>query len=141
MRSSPIAQKRATLDPSYVHSLSSEQSMESSRPDMLADLSDLQLPSARNADGPSDQPIDEPTLYNQALEGFMKELGLKEDDKHLIDGCIEIQEAHPGVTILTEGKSEVILISVGMLQNLLHISVLGYRFSVHYQWQYVGSTA
>lgn len=111
MRSSPIAQKRTTLDPSYVHSLSSDQSLDSSRPDMLADLSDLQLPSARNSDVPSDQPIDEPTLYSQALEGFMKELGLKDDDKHLIDNCIEIKEAHPGVTILTEGKSEVFVIS------------------------------
>lgn len=127
-RSSPI-QKRAILDPSYVHSLSSEQSMDHRTPDMLADLSDaMHAPlSAKNSTGAtggtasdSDEPI---TLYGQALEGFMKELGLREADRHLIDGQIEIKEAAPGVTILTEGKSEevgLVYIISGSMSVLQH---------------------
>lgn len=50
---------------------------------------------------------DEPTLYSIAVEGFMRELGLKESEKKLLESHVELREAHPGVTILTEGKSEV----------------------------------
>lgn len=37
----------------------------------------------------------------------MKELGLKESERKLLESHVELREAHPGVTILTEGKSEV----------------------------------
>lgn len=100
LKSSPI-QRRPTLDPNFVHSLSSEHPAASTKPDMLADLTDSVPPSR------SDQQSDEPSLYNLAIDGFIKELGLTEADRHLLDGNIEIREAHPGVTILTEGKSEV----------------------------------
>lgn len=61
---------------------------------------------SRKPSGTLDQ-TDEPTLYSIAIEGFMKELGLKESEKKLLESHVELREAHPGVTILTEGKSEV----------------------------------
>lgn len=61
---------------------------------------------SRKPSGNLDQ-TDEPTLYSIAVEGFMKELGLNESEKKLLEGHVELKEAHPGVTILTEGKNEV----------------------------------
>lgn len=50
---------------------------------------------------------DIPNLRAYALEGFLKELGLKEADKTLLEENIEIQEAEPGATILAEGSADV----------------------------------
>ncbi|XP_037047391.1 neuropathy target esterase sws isoform X4 [Bradysia coprophila] len=105
LNKSPI-NKKQLQDLNPVHSLSTE--VLSSRPDMLADLSDSNVPymgHSRKPSGTLDQ-TDEPTLYSIAVDGFMKELGLEESEKKLLEGHVELKEAHPGVTILTEGKTE-----------------------------------
>lgn len=71
---------------------------------------------SRKPSGTFDQ-TDEPTLYSIAVEGFMKELGLKESEKKLLEGHVELKEAHPGVTILTEGKTEVRSLCLGSYES------------------------
>lgn len=63
---------------------------------------------------------DEPTIYSIAIDGLMKELGLKESEKKLLEGHIELREAHPGVTILTEGKNEVSCIRLQSSQSKIY---------------------
>lgn len=133
LKQSPI-NKNQVQDPTTIHSLSTETLQ--SRPDMLADLSDVRKSKADHGSvvwikkhkflvfqshapfmGHSRKPsatldqTDEPTLYSIAIEGFMKELGLKECERKLLEGHVELNEAHPGVTIITEGKNEVSLLS------------------------------
>lgn len=50
---------------------------------------------------------DIPNLRVYALDGFLKELGLKEADKTLLEENIELQDAEPGTTLLTEGCADV----------------------------------
>lgn len=52
-------------------------------------------------------PIDIPSLYAYALDGFIKELGLKDTDRKLLEGNIEFRDAEPGITLLTEGSPDV----------------------------------
>lgn len=42
-----------------------------------------------------------------AVEGFIKELGLKDTDRHLLEGHIEFRDAEPGITLLRENCSDV----------------------------------
>lgn len=46
-------------------------------------------------------------LHTSAVDGFIRELGLKETDRHLLEGHIEFRDAEPGITILREGCTEV----------------------------------
>lgn len=109
----------------YTHTLSSE-SGDFSRPDMLNDLSEGSWPKhhRRVSSLALDRDfIDQPSLQTLAVEGFLKELGLKDTDRHLLDGNIEFQEAEPGITLLREGNpNDVCLLlilsgSVSVLQN------------------------
>lgn len=46
-------------------------------------------------------------LYNTlALDGFLKELGLKDEDKHLLEKYIQIKDFPAGTTLVDEGDSE-----------------------------------
>lgn len=47
------------------------------------------------------------TLISLAADGFIKELGLKESDKYLLEGHIEFRDAEPGITLLRENCAEV----------------------------------
>lgn len=111
-KTSPVL-RRPMHDPHYVHSLSAEAA---SRPDITADITDgagSTLPSAKVATASSaqlpdtDSSTEEPNYYEQAMDGFMKELNLEENEHRLLDESIEVRDVAPGVTILTEGKSEV----------------------------------
>lgn len=141
LKGSPVFRK-PTLDPSYVHSLSVDTAVpttatESMRPDMLADLADHQTGTTAGGGGGGGGPSsrrystgifggeqsDEPNLYSMAMDGFIKELGLQETDRDLLEGEIDIREAHPGITILKEGKSDdvcLIYILSGSLSMLQH---------------------
>lgn len=54
-----------------------------------------------------DREMETQTLISHAVDGFIKELGLKETDKHLIEGQIEFRDAEPGITLLRENCSDV----------------------------------
>lgn len=47
------------------------------------------------------------TLLSIAVEGYLKELGLKDSDKHLLENQIEFRDAEPGITLLRENCVEV----------------------------------
>lgn len=51
--------------------------------------------------------MDAPTLHAYAVDGLIKELGLKDTDRYLLEGHIEFRDAEPGITILKEGCTEV----------------------------------
>lgn len=122
-------------DSNYVHSLSSELLVNvggttdpSPRPDMLADLADtavppLSVPGAQHTPAAAaatsatttttfapmpTEASEAKAFHDQAVEGFARELGLggDSDRKLLLAGCVEVREAAPGVTLLTEGKSD-----------------------------------
>lgn len=46
-------------------------------------------------------------MLSMAADGFIKELGLKESDRHLIENHIEFRDAEPGVTLLRENCADV----------------------------------
>lgn len=110
-KTSPVL-RRPMHDPHYVHSLSAEPV---SRPDITADISDggattvplakTTMPTTQIPD--NDHTPDESNYYELAMDGFMKELNLEENEHRLLDDSIEVRDVAPGVTILTEGKSEV----------------------------------
>ena len=47
------------------------------------------------------------TVIAIAADGFMKELGLKDTDRHLLEGHIEFRDAEPGITLLRENCPDV----------------------------------
>lgn len=47
------------------------------------------------------------TIISLATDGFIKELGLKESDRHLLEGHIEFRDAEPGITLLRENNPDV----------------------------------
>lgn len=104
-KSSPTHYKRADRD--FIHTLSTE-SNEFSRPDMLNDLSEHSLPKFnRRISVIGDRDPDVTTLYTFAIDGFLRELGLKESDRILLEESVEFQEAESGITLLREGSEDV----------------------------------
>lgn len=47
------------------------------------------------------------TIISLATDGFIKELGLKESDRYLLEGHIEFRDAEPGITLLRENCQDV----------------------------------
>lgn len=54
-----------------------------------------------------DREMETHALMSIAINGYMKELGLNETDRHLLEGQIELREADPGTTLLREHYSDV----------------------------------
>lgn len=52
-------------------------------------------------------------IISMAVDGFLKELGLKESDRHLLEGHIEFRDAEPGITLLRENHPDVIFFLFG----------------------------
>lgn len=99
-----------TLDPNFIHTLSFEKcDLTTTRPDMLADLAEHPLGSNANKRNSGNFDNDGPTIMSLAIDGFCRELGLKENERKLLDSNIEIKEAQPGITLLLEGNSDVSL--------------------------------
>lgn len=70
-----------------------------------------------------DREMETHTLISMAADGFIKELGLKDSDKHLLDGHIEFRDAEPGITLLRENCPEVnifFLIPIMLLFDFYH---------------------
>ena len=54
--------------------------------------------------------MDELTMRSIALEGFLKELGLKDSDRELLEDNIEIKEISAGTTLTHQGRSDDVLL-------------------------------
>lgn len=77
---------------------------------MLNDLSENSFPKHnRRISVIGDRDPDMTTLYAFAIDGFLKELGLKESDRPLLEENVEFQEAESGITLLCEGSEDVSL--------------------------------
>lgn len=104
-KGSPTHYKR--FESGFIHTLSGE-SNDLSRPDMLNDLSEHSLPKHnRRLSVVGERDPDVTTLYAFAIDGFLRELGLKESDRHLLEERVEFQEAESGITLLREGSEDV----------------------------------
>lgn len=102
-KGSPTHYKR--FDKDFVHTLSAD---DFTRPDMLNDLSEHSLPKHyRRISVIGDRDPDVTTLYAFAIDGFLRELGLKESDRSLLEESVEFQEAEAGITLLREGSEDV----------------------------------
>lgn len=63
-----------------------------------------------------DRDADAATMHTAAVDGLIKELGLKDTDRHLLEGHIEYRDAEPGLTIIKEGCAEV-----SFFDSILHV--------------------
>lgn len=50
--------------------------------------------------------IDMRLVHASAVESLRKELGLPEEDAHIIESFVEVRELEPNVTLITEGNSD-----------------------------------
>lgn len=104
-KGSPTHYKR--FDRDFIHTLSAE-SNDFVRPDMLNDLSESSLPKHnRRISVIGERDPDVTTLYTFAIDGFLRELGLKESDRRLLEETVEFKEAESGITLLCEGSEDV----------------------------------
>lgn len=125
-KSSPTHHKPRVNYQDYVlHTLAME-ATDLSRPDaMHNDVTEVPALTrhARRHSIAVDRDVELSLLHNTAIDGFIRELGLKDSDRHLLDGHIEFREAEPGITILREGCAEdvclmiIITGSVSVLQQ------------------------
>lgn len=90
--------KRTSSDIStLVHSLAMPE------PDMLADLTE----SVRKMSVPVIDSVEPSLMKSIAVDGFLKELGLSQNDSHWIEDNIEIKEICTGTTLTTQGRTDV----------------------------------
>lgn len=75
---------------------------------MLNDLSDMpHSKHGRRYSVAYDREVDVHTLVALAVDGFIRELGLKDTDRHLLEGHLEFRDAEPGITLLRENCADV----------------------------------
>lgn len=77
---------------------------------MLNELSIFQMPHPKHNRRYSiafDRELEANTIIYLAVDGFIKELGLKETDRHLLEGHIEFRDAEPGITLMRENCPDV----------------------------------
>lgn len=87
------------------HSLVGHTVTGEARPDMLADLSDHV--GSRRASALPSEPMEDTVMKSIAIEGFLKELGLKDEDRPVVEDNIVIKEIAPGTTLTHQGRSDV----------------------------------
>lgn len=133
-KGSPTHQKPRPTFEQYVHTLSVEP-QDFVRPDMLNDLSEVPVQKHnRRFSVVVDRETEAQSLHAYAIDGLIKELGLKDSDRHLLDGQIEFRDAEPGITILREGCADVSSFSVCSFRKnivLMLKFLLGCMFNVH----------
>lgn len=106
-KGSPTHQKPRPSFDQYVHTLSVEP-QDFVRPDMLNDLSEVPVQKHnRRFSVVVDRETETQGLHAYAIDGLIKELGLKDSDRYLLEGQIEFRDAEPGITILKEGCADV----------------------------------
>lgn len=102
------------------HSLVGQATNSETKPDMLADLAD-HIGSRRTSALPS-EPMEDTVMKSIAIEGFLKELGLKEGDRPFIEDNIVLKEVAPGTTLTHQGRSDVSCLSekIKILEVIKH---------------------
>ncbi|KAL7028237.1 hypothetical protein ACKWTF_005772 [Chironomus riparius] len=92
--------------------MSSVTSDKNDKPDMLNDIEFPILVPRRTSvlPQPTDIPIDIELMKSLATDGFLKELGLKDDDRALIVDSIEIKEIQAGVTLTHQGREDDVML-------------------------------
>lgn len=87
-----------------IHTLEAQES----KPELLNDLTEATwVKPNRRISVLVERETDYLTLQAYAIEGFLKELGLKDSDRGLLEGNIDYHEAEPGITLLREGNPNV----------------------------------
>lgn len=86
-------------------------SSDQQRPDMINDI-EFPILVRRTSTLPqsSDIPIDVELMKSVAIDGFLKELGLQDDDRPLISDTIEIKEIPAGTTLTHQGSTDDVLL-------------------------------
>ncbi|GAB0091305.1 neuropathy target esterase sws-like [Sergentomyia squamirostris] len=99
------------------------------RPDMLADLATTECATGSCARKTSSTMMcDEKSIhYIYALDSFVRELGLKDEDKHLLEGAMEVREYHAGATIVREGDNNDDVSLIFLLSG--NLQVYQYRYA------------
>lgn len=64
-----------------------------------------------------DRDMETQTLLSLAVDGYLRELGLKDSDRHLLESQIVFRDAEPGITVLRENCVEVIRIFRGHFRH------------------------
>lgn len=108
MKSSPGHRRVPSDIQIQSHSLVGQTINNDTRPDMLADLSD-HISSRRTSALPS-EPMEDTVMKAIAIEGFLKELGLKDEDRPFIEDNIVLKEIAPGTTLTHQGRSDDVLL-------------------------------
>lgn len=72
------------------------------------------------------------TLPQIAIDGFMKELHLKESDRYLLKDQIEFRDAEPGITLLRENVQDVSYLHYEIFNRLKsdHIYIIFNNFEI-----------
>lgn len=115
IKSSPVHRKQSMQDYA-MHTLCNTIEQ---RNDMLVDEAESHSSRRISINAQQFDNIEDSTvLQTIAQEGFMRELGLKEEDAKLLHGKIEIKEVQPGSTLIHEGNNDEICIIYLMSGNL-----------------------
>lgn len=82
------------------------------KPDMINDIEFPILVPRRTSTfaQTTDIPIDIELMKSLATDGFLKELGLKDEDRLLIEGSIEIKEIQAGVSLTHQGRDDDVML-------------------------------
>ncbi|XP_055684973.1 neuropathy target esterase sws isoform X1 [Lutzomyia longipalpis] len=101
------------------------------RPDMLADLATTECATGSCARKLSSTKMcDEKSIhYVYALDSFTRELGLPDEDKHLLEGAMEVREYQPGDTIIREGDNTDDVSLLFLLSGSLQVYQFRYTYS------------
>lgn len=57
-------------------------------------------------------------MLSIAVDGFLRELGLKDSDRHLLENQIVFRDAEPGITVLREN-----CVDVSKMDSILFLSI------------------
>lgn len=108
LKTSPTHHKPRPSFDAFSHTLSVEPN-DFVRPDMLNDLSEMPhlKQHSRRYSVAYDREVDAHTLIALAVDGYIRELGLKDTDRHLLEGHLEFRDAEPGITLLRENCPDV----------------------------------
>lgn len=107
LKTSPTHIKPRPSFDAFSHTLSVEPN-DFVRPDMLNDLSEMPQPKhSRRYSVAYDREVDAHTLVALAADGYIRELGLRDTDRHLLEGHLEFRDAEPGITLLRENCADV----------------------------------
>lgn len=104
-KTSPTHHKPRPSFDAFSHTLSFEPN-DFVRPDDLSEMPS-QPKQSRRYSVAYDREVDVHTLISLAVDGYIRELGLKDTDRHLLEGHLEFRDAEPGITLLRENCADV----------------------------------